>query len=202
MGDPKKPKNKFSRPSHPWQGKRIEDEKKIVNDYGLKNKQEVWRAESFLKKLKKQAKLLIASRTEQGEIEAKQLIERLVKLNLIGKDAKIEDVLDISLESVLDRRLQTQVYKLGLSKTINQARQFIVHRHIAVDGKIVTVPSYRVCHDEEGKIGFWSASNLNDEDHPERIIKKEVKQTTKVENELKEPEENLESEIEEEKILE
>ncbi|MFH1592608.1 MAG: 30S ribosomal protein S4 [Candidatus Woesearchaeota archaeon] len=181
MGDPKKPKNKYSRPSHLWQAKRIEDEKKLIESYGLKNKKEVWRSVSFLSKLKQQAKRLIASSTKQGEIEGKLLLDKLIRLNLVGKDAKIEDVLDIGVEAVFDRRLQTQVFKLGLARTPTQARQFIIHRHITIDGETVTVPSYMVKIKEEAHISFRENSKLKDEEHPERVVvKKEKSKEVKV----------------------
>ncbi|MDP7610203.1 MAG: 30S ribosomal protein S4, partial [Candidatus Woesearchaeota archaeon] len=43
MGDPKKQRKKYSKPSHPWQTERIEVEKVLMKEYGLKNKKEIWR---------------------------------------------------------------------------------------------------------------------------------------------------------------
>jgi small subunit ribosomal protein S4 len=44
----------------------------------------------------------------------------------------------------LEFRLQTQVYRLGYAKTIEQARQLVSHKHITVNGKIVNISSYTV----------------------------------------------------------
>ena len=44
---------------------------------------------------------------------------------------------------LLERRLDNVVYRLGLATTRRQARQFVNHGHILVDGN-VDIPSYRV----------------------------------------------------------
>lgn len=175
MGDPKKPKAKFSKPSHPWQATRLEQEKKLVRDYGLKSKKEVWKAFSFLKQIKAQAKKLIASTTEQTKKEEKQLLEKLARLNILQKGAKIEDILDIDVEAILKRRLQTIVFQKGFARTPIQARQFIVHGHIAVNENKVNVPSYMVPVEEEGKILFVKKSKLSNDEHPERVVVRKEK---------------------------
>ena len=47
MGDPRKSKKKFDKPKYPWQMERLEEERKVVNNYGLKNKKELWRMETL-----------------------------------------------------------------------------------------------------------------------------------------------------------
>ena len=49
MGDPKKQRKKYETPLHPWQGERILAEKKIMEEYGLKNKKEIWKMNSMLR---------------------------------------------------------------------------------------------------------------------------------------------------------
>ena len=44
----------------------------------------------------------------------------------------------------LETRLDALVLRAGFARTVAQARQFVVHRHILVDGNIVDRPSYRV----------------------------------------------------------
>ncbi len=191
MGDPKKQKKKYETPQHPWKRERIEKEKVLLKDYGLKNKGEVWRAESHLRRLTSQAKKLISSKTEQAKKEEKQLLTKLFKYNLVSKGAKIEDVLSLAISNILDRRLQTIVLKKGLAKTSKQARQFIIHHHISINDKLVTVPSYFVRTDEEDKISFHSTSNLAKPDHPE-IVREEqkVKKSVKI-KEVKKPAEEV-----------
>ena len=44
----------------------------------------------------------------------------------------------------LETRLDNLVLRAGIARTTAQARQFVVHRHILVDGNVVDRPSYRV----------------------------------------------------------
>lgn len=175
MGDPKRQRKTYLTPLHPWSGVRIASEKVLLKGYGLKNKKEIWKMESVLRRFKIQAKNLTArDEDKQADREAKLLISKLNKLNLVSPSAKMEDVLSLSLKDVLDRRLQTFVFNKGFSKSVKQARQFIVHGHVLVGGKKVNVPSYLVLADEEGKISFDPNSNLSDSEHPERFVKKNV----------------------------
>lgn len=172
MGDPKKLKKKYNTPLHPWEAKRLEEEKKLIEEYGLKKKREIWKATSALRRMKEQAKKLIAADTEQAKKEEKQLIVKLAGLNLLGKDAKIDDVLGIDVRSLLDRRLQSLVFKKGLARGVKQARQFITHKHIMIGDNIVNKPSYLVRKSEEGGISFNPVSSLSRSDHPEREVEK------------------------------
>jgi len=180
MGDPKKHRRKYSTPGHPWQKERIDRENKLKEEYGLKNKKEIWRHESMLKKFKIQTKDLIRRDDKQSEIEKQLLIKRLEKLNLLLQDSKLENVLELKLENLLDRRLQTMLVKKGLARTMHQARQFVVHGHIIVNGKKIDVPSYLIDSEEENKIEFDQKSPFADSEHPERQLKiKETKQEEK-----------------------
>ena len=49
MGDPKILRKKFESPSHPWQKSRIEEERQLIREYGLKNKSEAWKMRSKAK---------------------------------------------------------------------------------------------------------------------------------------------------------
>ena len=46
--------------------------------------------------------------------------------------------------SLLERRLDNVVYRLGLAKTRQQARQLVSHGHVAVNGRVTNIPSYTV----------------------------------------------------------
>jgi len=200
MGHPRKHRKKYDTPYHPWQASRLEAEKKLFEEYGLKNKKELWKMGSLIKRFRDQAKRLVLGTTEQDVKERDQLINRLIKLNLIQSKA-IEDVLNLEIKNMLERRLQTFVYKQNLAKTISQARQFIVHGHIGVDGKRVNIPSYLVPTDEETKIGFLAVSNLSNEDHPERIKKQEkkIKKEGEKEDKIKAKEKEEKAVVKEEK---
>ncbi len=179
MGDPKKSRRRYSRPRHPWKKERIEAEKKIVKEYGLKNKREVWQMSSVLRNISDQAKKLIAASGKQAERERSQLMQRLANLGLISTQAKLDDVLGLTLNNVLERRLQTVVVRKGLAKTMNQARQFITHNHIIVNNTTITRPSYLVHRIEEEKIMFSPKSSLIDTNHPARATQIEAKTETK-----------------------
>lgn len=170
MGDIKKLRKKYSGPSHPWQKQRIEAEKKLLKEYGLKNKREIWKIESKLKSFANQAKKLIATRGLQAEKERRQLIEKLHRLGLVQKDAKLDDILSLTLKNLLERRLETLLYRKGFARTPKQARQFITHEHVTVAGKKITAPSYLVNKQEEPQITFITNSALANPEHPERAI--------------------------------
>jgi len=149
MGDPKKQRKKFSNPSHPWQRERIAAEKEILKQYGLRRKYEIWKMDSMMKKFLHRAKTIIGEKTSQSELEKKQLLDRLYLLGMLKKDSKVEDVLNLTLKDILERRLQTLVCRKQIAKTMRQARGFITHEHIAVSNKKITTPSYLVSIEEE-----------------------------------------------------
>ncbi|MBA3063963.1 30S ribosomal protein S4 [Candidatus Woesearchaeota archaeon] len=178
MGAPKKQRKKYSTVLHPWQKARIEEEAILLREYGLKNKTEIYKMRSILKGFADQAKNLITSKTKQAEKERIALLNKLSNLGFITKTGNVDDVLDLSINDILDRRLQTLVYKKAMARSIGQARQFIVHEHIVLGNKIITVPSYLVPVEEENLISFIANSKLSDSDHPEReILTKKTKPT-------------------------
>lgn len=179
MGDPKKQRKRYQTPSHPWQKERIEEEREIKKGYGLKNKKELWKMKSFLRRFKNYAKRLSSIDTAQKEKEKIGMIKRLQKLGILKENGQIDDVLGLSLKDVLERRIQTILLRKGLARTINQARQFIAHRHVIIGSKKITSPSYIVSREEEAQIGFYANSSLSSEEHAERVVieKKKVKRS-------------------------
>ncbi len=169
MGDPKFSRRQYEEPEHPWKGDRIEREDEYVRKYGLKNKREFWKAESMLRQQRAQARQylpLVLRDDEQGKKEAGQLIHKLNRLGLLSDNADLDDVLALDVDAVLSRRLQTLTFLKGLANTPRQARQFITHGHIAVDGQRVDVPGYLVESDEEPEITYTENSPLRNEAHP------------------------------------
>ncbi len=169
MGDPKKLRKKYDKPSHPWQKLRIDEEKELMKEYGFKNKLELWKLNSLLKKYKLQVKELIPRKDSASEQQKKDLIAKMHQLNLIKEGAILEDILAISLKDLCERRLQTIVFKKGLARSIKQSRQFITHEHIIVGDKKITSPSYILTAQEEALIKITVDSPLFSEDHPERV---------------------------------
>ena len=197
MGDTKKQKKKFTMPMHPWDKQRIEEENLLKTEYGLKNKTEIYKMRSFLKSAQKQVLTLTPKITlPQAKKELDLLVSRFKKLGLLKEENVAADILNISLKEILDRRLQTIILKKGLARSTNQARQFIIHRHVSIGDKKITVPSYLVNLEEEIIINFSENSALNNPAHPERSVQKKTKEEKqqKVEEEEGEivPEEELE----------
>ena len=161
MGDPKRHRKKYVSPTHPWDKARLEKEMQIVIKYGLRNKRELWRFQNILRKYRRVARDLLAKinlpgrEGELAKVKAMTVIKKLTRMGILDENATLDDILNLSVEDFLERRLQTMVYRQGLANTIKQARQMVVHGHIAVDGRRVTVPSYIVERDEESKISYY-----------------------------------------------
>lgn len=148
MGDPRRPRRRYSRPTHPWRAERITEENDLVRKYGLKNKREIWRAKTALSGYRGQARALLASSGENVERNKKELLDKLNKLGIMDSRS-LDDVLALTVESILDRRLQTLVFKRGLARTVKQARQLVVHGHVFIGENAVAVPKYLVPKDQE-----------------------------------------------------
>ena len=155
----KRQKAKFSYPLKPWARERLGQEKKLLAEYGLRRKHEIWRATAILRNFRQNARQLFVTKDKVAET---LLLNKLVKLGLIRSDAKLDDVLALTTESILNRRLQTVVARKGIAATPLQARQFIVHGHIAVDGQRSRWPNMLVHVDDEQKITLCDKSTLKD----------------------------------------
>lgn len=64
--------------------------------------------------------------------------------NLFEKASRMKGVKGEVLIQLLEQRLDNVVYRLGIAKTRDAARQLVSHRHIVVDGKVVNIPSFSV----------------------------------------------------------
>ena len=149
MGDPRKKRKKYEKPLRPWDQERISSEVSILKNYGLRRKNEIYKAESILRKFRRHARNLAA---QDNKKEEKELITKLNRLGLIDKDSSLDDVLELSLENILERRLQTVIFRKGLCKTVKQARQFIVHGHVTVGENKIRWPSFIVPKELEKNI--------------------------------------------------
>lgn len=152
MGDPKKPRKRYETPRNPWQEDRLREELKLVGEYGLRNKRELWRAASILRKYRNIARSLFVLTGEERRVKERALIDKLHAMGLVPEDSDANYVLQLSVRDILERRLQTMVYRLGLAKTPYHARQLITHGKVAVGDRVVSAPGYLVKRDEEGKI--------------------------------------------------
>jgi small subunit ribosomal protein S4 len=170
MGDPKKQRKKYETPRFPWRTDALQAELKLLGQYGLRNKHELWRHKTMLSKYRGIARSLLGMSAGQREVLEKQLLARLNRLGILPETAVLDNVLDLSLEDILERRLQTLVFKKNMTKSIYQARQLIAHGHIAVGNKRVLSPSYLVLKDEEDKIAFSPTSPAANPEHPLRQV--------------------------------
>ena len=162
---------RYETPNHPYQGERIATESNLLSRYGLKNKRELWSAQSQLRKFRREARRLLGE--AQGDVDqaaaaGADFLARLRRIGLLSEGDDISDVLGLDETDLLERRLQTVVYRQGMASTPKQARQFVVHGHVTVDGARVTRPSKKVEVEEEDRIGFDETSPLADDLHPER----------------------------------
>ena len=137
MGQPRKSRKKYNTPPHPWNAERIKNENKLMTKYGLKNKKEIWKADTLVRRYSREARYLLGFDMDQMQDE---------KLELL------------TVEDILRRRLQTIVYKKGLARTPKEARMFVVHGHITLNGKKINSPSYVVLKGQEDEIGFYPSS--------------------------------------------
>ncbi len=177
MGDPKKTRKQFKRPLKIWDKESIANEKTLMQSYGLRNKREIWKAETILRKKRKTARSLLALELEERVRREKNLMDSLLRLGILDEKATLDDVLTLSIESFLERRLQTLVWRKGLANTANQARQFIVHGHIAVGEVRATAPSLLVTAEQEKSIGYYGGKKMTLK--PAEKEKKEAKPAEK-----------------------
>jgi small subunit ribosomal protein S4 len=159
MGDPRKLRKKYEVPQVLWDDERIAEEGGLVADYGLKNIREVWVAKAELRKIRRQYRDLLGLGVKGAE-KMSALLQKVIKLGYAPTTASVEALLSLHTRNILERRLQTIVFRNGLANSIRQARQLIVHGFISVGGKKVSAPSYRVSVDLEEKIAYYKPIDL------------------------------------------
>ncbi len=136
----------YSKPKRPYDKQRIQEEAVIIKKFGLKNKREIWKAQAKVDSMREKAKNLISASEEDKEA----FFKRLRKIGLMVNS--IADVLSLTKEDYLSRRLQTIVAEKNFANTTKAARQLITHKKILVNGGIVNSPAYVVPTELEDKI--------------------------------------------------
>ena len=87
--------------------------------------------------------------------EGEALLRRMARYGLLSEDElELDFILQLTTQKLLERRLQTKVFKQGLAKSIHHARVLIKQRHIRVGKQMVNVPSFNVRVDSEKHIDF------------------------------------------------
>ena len=177
MGEPKFSRPKTQTPTHPWKQARIDEEHALKEKYGLKKvggMREIWREKSALRRHRNQA-MKLSGRVDSSEghyaNENEQLLGSLYKKGLLQEGADVGDVLEINVEHMLSRRLQSVVYYRGLAPSMRAARNLIVHGHICIGEQRMTVPGYHVLKEEEEQLRYSQNSPFSD---PEHSFRKEL----------------------------
>ena len=183
MGHPKFARAKTQTPAHPWKAARIEEEHALKEQFGLKKvggMREIWREKSALRRHRNQAMKLIG-RVDSSEghfaREKQDLVEALHRRGLIAGGSSIDDVLQITVEHMLSRRLQSVVYYRGLAPTMRSSRNLIVHGHISIGNQKMTVPGYHVLKQEEDVMQYSTNSPFADSEHQFRKDMDELRLT-------------------------
>ena len=158
MGDPRRLKKKFKKPKRPFEKDRIAAALEFLGRYGLRNKREFWKMRTISGNWRKIARESRSLSQEKAREVQQELIKKLNRLGVIGAEAQFEDVLLLTVEDILKRRLQTLVFEKGLTKSVYEARQRIIHKHIAIGDKLINSPSYIVKLEEEDLIRYAPSS--------------------------------------------
>ena len=162
MGDPKTSRKVWKKPKRPLNYDLKMDELKTLGTFGLKTKQELWKTQTELSRVRLQARSLLALRQEERKRKEPVLMQSLTKIGLVDEGSTLDDVLNLQVNDLLSRRLQTITQRKLFFKTPYQARQAIVHGHIMIGDTVITIPSYIVKMEEESKIHLTPESHFNE----------------------------------------
>lgn len=166
-------------PRRPFEKERLDQELKLCGEYGLRCKREIWRVQLALAKIRKAARELLTLDPKDPKrlFEGPALLRKMTRYGLLDDDQKeLDYVLQLTTQKLLERRLQTKVFKQGLAKSIHHARVLIKQRHIRVGKQLVNVPSFLVRVDSEKHIDFAITSPMSDIGRQGRVARKRAAQ--------------------------
>jgi small subunit ribosomal protein S4 len=158
MGSPRRNRSKFEKPKDRWNIDRIKSDGAIIEQYGLKNMKELWKVQTELSRIRGNVRALLSGVSNEEVMN--RIVGRLARLGISNPNATLEDLLDLKENSVLERRLQTIVFRKGLARSIKQARQLTVHGFIMINGKRVNRPGYIVDSQTEKLIGYYKPIDI------------------------------------------
>jgi small subunit ribosomal protein S9e len=171
----------FKKPRRPFEKEHLDAELKLVGEYGLRNKRELWRVQYALSRIRNNARELLTmdEKSQRRIFEGEALLRRMMRYGLLDETQnKLDFVLALTVENFLERRLQTLVFKTGLAKSIHHARVLIKQRHIRVGKQIVNVASFLVRLDSQKHIDFAISSPFGG-GPPGRVKRKNMKAASK-----------------------
>jgi small subunit ribosomal protein S4 len=101
------------------------------------------------------------------QLREKQRVKRIYNLlerqfrNYFEKAASQKGVTGENLLAMLERRLDNVVFRLGFAMSRRQARQFVRHGHVSVNGQKVDIPSFQVKVGDEVAVRDRSTNNVH-----------------------------------------
>jgi len=101
------------------------------------------------------------------QLREKQRVKRIYNLletqfrNYFEKAAQQKGVTGENLLTLLERRLDNVIYRLGFAMSRRQARQFVRHGHVSVNGRKVDIPSFQVRVGDEVAVRDKSVNNVH-----------------------------------------
>ncbi|KAJ6792996.1 uncharacterized protein M6B38_254595 [Iris pallida] len=173
----------FKKPRRPYEKERLDAELKLVGEYGLRAKRELWRVQYALSRIRNAARELLTldEKNPKRIFEGEALLRRMYRYGLLDEtqgQGKLDYVLALTVENFLERRLQTLVFKSGMAKSIHHARVLIRQRHIRVGRQVVNIPSFMVKVESAKHIDFSLTSPLGG-GRPGRVKRKNQKAAAK-----------------------
>ena len=169
MGDPRRQKKKYVAPKRPFDTERFEQELEFIGSFGLRNKKELWKHKTELSNYRRNARMMLGLPPSERATTEKELVDKLARIGILSAEPTLDRVLDLTLDNLLERRLQTIVFRKGMAASMHHSRQLVTHGHIALDDARVTTPARLITVEEEVRIAYTAKSAMNDQSHPARI---------------------------------
>lgn len=103
--------------------------------------------------------MILDEKDPKRVFDGSALLRRLAVMGVIeNENQKLENLLNLTVERFLDRRLQTRILAAGYAKSIHHARMLIIQRHIRVGKRLVNQPNFMVKVSSDKHIGFAPSS--------------------------------------------